>query len=310
MTDYSIAVLLSAYNGEKYIEKQMESILAQKLDGKLTIIVRNDGSKDSTAEILEKLQHEHECIQVINGENIGLVASFLSLLEYALQAGYDYYSFSDQDDYWLPDKLQAAVSAIADKDSPCMYGACSKLTDGQLNETGSITQTKRREITLYNAAIQNFCPGHNQVLNRKMAELVQSHTKYSPEIYSQDLWITKVAALTGEIVFDSEPRVLYRQHSNNQLSYGKSRISWIKDHLKRLGKSEGRKFTIQLEYFASCYEDYLSDEQKNEIDSFIGCQHSFAKRLGYIFRTRMYRQKPHETLLFKVIYLFGGYNAN
>lgn len=310
MSGKRIAVLLSAYNGEHYIEKQIESILNQEGIDSLTIIVRNDGSKDNTRRVLENLQAEHKNIEVIDGVNKGLVASFLELLKYAYEKEYDYYSFSDQDDYWLPEKLSVALKELEGHDEPCMYSACSKIVDDDLVESGSVTQTKLRDITFYNSAIQNFCPGHNQVLNHAMTGMVVSKTKYSPNIYSQDMWITTVASVTGNIIFDNTPHTLYRQHANNQLSFGKSKVEWVKDHIKRLMKDEGKKIAIQLRYFVDCYGEYLSDEQKQEVRVFFDSQKSFFKRAQYAAHTKMYRQRSYETQMFKMIYVMGGYSIN
>ena len=308
MSGKRIAVLLSAYNGEQYIEKQIESILNQKGIESLSIIIRNDGSKDNTMRILEKLQVEKKDVEVIDGANKGLVASFLELLNYAYEKKYDYYSFSDQDDYWLPEKLSIALQALEGHAEPCMYSACSKIVDDDLVESGSITQTKLRDMTFFNTAIQNFCPGHNQVLNRSMAGIVLTKTVYSPVIYSQDMWITKVASVTGTIIFDNTPHTLYRQHSNNQLSFGKNRIEWIKVHIKRLQKDEGKKIALQLKYFCECYNEFLTVEQKEEIDRFFESQKSFSQRAVYVTQTKLYRQRSYETAIFKLLYLTGGYN--
>ena len=83
MVDYRVAVLLSAYNGEKYIKAQIESILGQDDIEYLTLIVRNDGSTDSTLQILQDIREANSNVEVIDGPNIGLVASFFELLEYA-----------------------------------------------------------------------------------------------------------------------------------------------------------------------------------------------------------------------------------
>lgn len=307
MSGKRIAVLLSAYNGEQYIEKQIESILGQKDVESLTLIVRNDGSNDGTINVLHRLQEEHSNIEILDEKNIGLVASFLKLLQYAYEKGYDYYSFSDQDDYWQPEKLSVAIKALESHEEPCMYASCSTIVDDNLEATGSVTQTKIRDITFFNSAIQNFCPGHNQVLNHAMAKMVVSKTKYSSDIYSQDMWITKVASVTGTIIFDNTPHTLYRQHANNQLSFGKSKIEWVKDHINRLQKDEGKKIAIQLKYFCKCYDEYLSTAEKKEIDCFFASQTSFFKRVQFIYHTKMYRQRKYETPLFKLIYLFGGY---
>lgn len=310
MSKKRIAVLLSAYNGERYIEKQIESILNQEGIDSLTLIVRNDGSKDETIHILQRLQRSHGNIVILDEQNIGLVASFLALLNYAYQQGFDYYAFSDQDDYWLPEKLKVAVNALEDHDEACMYASCSMLADENLEPTGNVTQTQIREITFFNSAIQNFCPGHNQILNHKMAGMVVSKTTYSSLIYSQDLWITNVASVTGSIVFDNTPHTLYRQHTNNQLGFGKNKIEWVMDHIKRLRKDEGQKIALQLKYFCECYGEYLTEEQKEEIKQFFASQDSIAKRAAYISHTKLYRQKSHETSMLKAIYLMGGYNTD
>lgn len=308
MSGKRIAVLLSAYNGERYIEKQIESILHQEGVDPPTIIIRNDGSRDNTMQILEKLQRENENVEVIDGSNIGLAASFLELLDYAYNRDYDYYSFSDQDDYWLPEKLCTALHALGGHEEPCLYSACSKVVDENLVESGAVTQTKLRDITFYNSAIQNFCPGHNQVLNRAMAGIIVSKTKYSSAIYSQDMWITTAASVTGSILFDNTPHTLYRQHADNQLHFGKSRAEWSKDHIKRLMNKEGKRIALQLQFFSESYNEYLNKEQKQEIRDFFDSQASIFKRIHYAAHTKMYRQRAYETTLFKMLYVFGGYN--
>ena len=308
MSGKRIAVLLSAYNGERYIEKQIESILNQREIELLTIIVRNDGSQDGTIEVLRRLRTENSNIVVLDEANIGLVESFFKLLQYAYEQEYDYYSFSDQDDYWMPEKLSVAIKALEGCKGPGMYASCSTIVDDNLKPTGGKTQTQIRDITFYNSAIQNFCPGHNQVLNHEMAKVVLDRTSYSPLIYSQDMWITQVASVTGTIIFDNMPHTLYRQHANNQLSFGKSKIEWVKDHIKRLHNNEGKKIAVQLKYFGDCYDEYLTQEQKRELENFFNSQGSFVKRAGYILRTKLYRQRRYETPMFKFIYLTGGYS--
>ncbi len=308
MSEKAIAVLLSSYNGEKYIGEQINSILNQEINEcELFLIIRDDGSTDSTVGTLEKYAASNPNISIIKGENKGLVASFFELLSYAREADYDFYAFSDQDDYWCQGKLRIAIDSLREKEEPCMYASCSEVADMALNATGKTTQKKHRDITFYNSAIQNFCPGHNQVLNKALADFVLKNTVYEKDIYSQDLWITNVAALTGEIIFDNTPHTLYRQHINNQLSYGKGKLGWIKDHINRLKKQEGKKITTQLECFSRQYKDYLSEEQENEIRRFVEARHNFASRVKYIAGTKLYRQKSSETIIFKLLYIFGGY---
>ena len=89
----SIAVLLSAYNGEKYIAKQIESIEKQTVNRDITLIIRNDGSTDNTFNILDQLSKKYPNIIVINGKNIGLIRSFFTLLQIAVNKyDFDYYN--------------------------------------------------------------------------------------------------------------------------------------------------------------------------------------------------------------------------
>lgn len=139
---YKLAVLLSTYNGEQYINQQLQSILNQTIKRHVTIIVRDDGSTDKTIDIIKKIQKDHNNIILLTGKNIGLVQSFFLLLNYGIKKKYDYLAFSDQDDYWLPDKLARAVNLLNKENSnlPLLYGSCSYLTDKFLQKSGETTQ--------------------------------------------------------------------------------------------------------------------------------------------------------------------------
>lgn len=310
MQNYRIGVLLSAYNGDKYIAQQIESIMKQKNRDHITLLVRNDGSTDKTGKILKKLENKYDNLRVINGPNIGLVASFFELLKTGLnEYNFDYYSFSDQDDYWLEDKLQTAVNYIEKESNniPVLYGCRSIVVDDNLNKTEFVTQAKECRITFYNTAIQNIVIGHNQVLNKKLAEVLVKHHQGYDNIYSQDLWIENVAAVTGKIIFDNTPHTLYRMHGHNQLGYGKGKLDRVLGHLIRLKKKEPQKMAKQLDDFVESYKDFISDEEKNEIKLFLCSQHNIKTRIDYIRRTKLYRQTAKETIQFKILYVLGAY---
>ena len=109
----SVCVMMSTYNGERYLEEQVLSILNQK-GIETYLIIRDDGSTDNTCRILDKLcLLNTDRIKVYKGKNIGYNKSFLKLLGYA--EGYDYYAYADQDDYWLPDKCLRAINILSNK---------------------------------------------------------------------------------------------------------------------------------------------------------------------------------------------------
>jgi len=113
-------VLMSTYNGMPHLQEQVDSIFNQVYDGEIEIFVRDDGSKDDTMSFLEKYpKTELRRIYVQQGENIGPQKSFLKLIKNAGTA--DYYFFADQDDVWLPNKIERGVSSLRDAKNATVY---------------------------------------------------------------------------------------------------------------------------------------------------------------------------------------------
>ncbi|MCR4587913.1 MAG: glycosyltransferase, partial [Lachnospiraceae bacterium] len=114
-----VNVLISAYNGKKYIKEQIDSILAQQ-DMETRIFVRDDGSSDGTPEYVRSLYPEDK-VQLIQGNNLKHGGSFYELTRLAEEG--DYWAFSDQDDIWLPGKLKKAVDWMESQetDQPLLY---------------------------------------------------------------------------------------------------------------------------------------------------------------------------------------------
>ncbi|HPO49276.1 MAG TPA: glycosyltransferase, partial [Spirochaetota bacterium] len=126
-----VIVLMSSYNGEKYIEDQLDSILDQTYDN-FEIYVRDDGSKDNTLNILKKYEKEGK-IKLFIGENIGYVKSFFWLIRNSSDA--DFYSFSDQDDVWLSDKIEKGINLLKNSppEIPTLYFSNYDFYDSNMN---------------------------------------------------------------------------------------------------------------------------------------------------------------------------------
>ena len=103
-----VAVLMSAYNGEKYISEQINSILQQTYQN-LVLYIRDDGSSDNTVSILEEYERQKKIV-LIQGENLGFINSFFDVMKKCETA--DYYAWCDQDDIWIPDKIERAVEKL------------------------------------------------------------------------------------------------------------------------------------------------------------------------------------------------------
>ena len=129
-----VQVLLSAYNGEKYLEEQIRSILAQE-HKQLTLLIRDDGSTDHTIDIIKRYADNYENVAYYTGKNLGVQQSFFNLMKHADKTA-DFYAFADQDDVWMPDKITRAI-ALLEKEStdlPLLYASETKLVDEHLAE--------------------------------------------------------------------------------------------------------------------------------------------------------------------------------
>jgi len=132
-----VNVLLSAYNGEKYIKEQIDSILAQSWEN-IDIYVRDDGSSDGTAAILKEYESAGK-IKLELGKNVGFIKSFFWLVVNSGDA--DYYAYSDQDDSWNSDKIKMAVEKLEEEVSsedmcklPVLYFSNYDFYDDDMNE--------------------------------------------------------------------------------------------------------------------------------------------------------------------------------
>lgn len=299
-----ILVLLSTYNGEKYICEQLDSLIEQTgVD--VTILVRDDGSSDNTPDYLIKYQSKFpDKIIVDLAENRGCTASFMALMKLAVEkyGDYDYYAFSDQDDVWLPDKLQTAASALNKvKNHFKLYYCSPQLVDSHLNPIESAPLISKR--TLEEAFILQPCIGCSMVFSK---ELLKEAAIIDPsKIDIHDAWTYKVAlALGGDIIFDSTPHILYRQHSSNVI-----------------GRSQGfrRKWERRLKNFFSTYRfrsgqaqliltTYAGKipESKRKILSTIGNYHnSSLQKLKIIFSGKYSSNYRIYNIMFNTAILFG-----
>ena len=305
--DKKILVLMSTYNGEKYIEEQIRSIIKQKTDANVYIKIRDDGSTDGTCDIIEKLTVEYpNRIELQKGHNIGYNASFFRLLCEA--EGYDYYAISDQDDVWLKDKLETAIYCLeqeTEKDIPLLYASTSYLVRDDLVPYGT-TRKQERPFAIYNTIIQNICPGHTQVMNNQLLNMVRDNLDVS-RIYVYDSWIMNMAMLYGKILFDNESHTLYRQHSGNQLGSGRGAFGQLISSLKKTSTGDGRKYKEQIMYFVQKNGAELAKKGCfNELKRFIDAD-TLLKRLKYSLTGKLYRQKKQETFAFYLAVILGKY---
>jgi len=300
----TIQILLSTYNGEKYLRKQLDSFAALSNFDRIKVLIRDDGSRDGTRFILKEYRERYG-FEVIYGENVGLNESMYRLF-CAADMNCDYFSYADQDDVWLPDKLLRAEDALKEfpSDLPALYSARSTLTDGELNPIGA-TVYPRRAPVFYNAMIQNVAPGHSQVYNRALLSLLRAY--YSPRTYVIDHWAWLTATAFGKTVLDRAETTLYRQHGKNVIGYGATRLTTLRNRFRQVYRDIPRRHAAQLTDFVRHHGDALPAPFLKEAERFLTAQNHFFPRLGYALRTKVFRQGIFENFCFRVIYVFGRY---
>ena len=229
----NVCVLISTYNGEAHIEKQLESIYAQKKVCKygelnIDILVRDDGSTDSTIKILD-LYRERYGLRWYAGKNLGAALSFLDLIKSSDRS--DYYAFCDQDDYWKPEKLASAIDMLEDQrkeinkttdNIPLLYGSNAELADYNLIPIGVDVYPAIPMLDYKSVSCTHGLLGCTMVFNYELASYIRSYD-LPKKLVMHDFYLTLICGLVnGIIIFDNNSYMLYRQHHNNVcgISYG------------------------------------------------------------------------------------------
>ena len=208
-----VMVLMSTYNGEKYLKMQLDSVLNQEgVD--VQILVRDDGSTDGTLDILQEYAKQGK-LTYYTGPNLKPAKSFMDLIRKASQA--DYYAFADQDDYWLPGKLARAVEKLgsfSDPQRPSLYYSRTILVDKDLKPYPDNLQKYRKFLTFTQSVISSQATGCTFVFN---AALVHLARQYKPEFQlMHDAWLFLIClGVGGNVFFDEQSFIYYRQHENN-----------------------------------------------------------------------------------------------
>lgn len=300
-----VQILMSSYNGERYLRQQLDSYAAQTAFDRIRVLIRDDGSTDGTRAILEEYREKYG-FSVVYGENVGVNASYQWLLDHAdLECAW--FAFSDQDDVWLPHKIRRALEVLSAEDGtkPLLYASRSMVTDAGLQPIG-LSQSAPRGAGFYNAMLQNVCPGHTQVFNRAVLRLLRSNPADRSVVI--DWWVYLLAAGLGKVCLDDDYTVLHRQHGDNAVGYGTTFWALLGPRLRRLLRGDSYKMAVQLQRYDRDFGPLLPADHRAELTAFLEHQRGLANRLAYVAHCRAYRQNKWETLAFKAYYLLGKYD--
>ena len=211
-----VAVLMCTYNGESYLGEQLDSFESQTHTN-WTLLVSDDGSQDETLSLLSEYSNRWgaERLRVVDGPRKGFAANFLSLT-CRDDVDADFFAWSDQDDVWAADKLEVALTWLrtVPEHIPALYCGRTQL----ISESGeSIGFSPRfcRPPGFPNALVQSIAGGNTMVFNRAALALMRE-AGADLVVPAHDWWAYQLISGAGGFVhYDPEPKMLYRQHSEN-----------------------------------------------------------------------------------------------
>jgi glycosyltransferase involved in cell wall biosynthesis len=277
----NIDIIMATYNGEKYIENQILSLMQQTYKN-WTLYIHDDGSTDHTLEIVEKYIAIDSRIKLIDDQVKGLKAgkNFLHTLK---SSSADYAIFCDQDDIWLESKLEKLYKAILEIDSvdqPVLVycDGYSWSENGNINpESISTAHAKDLEdFIFFNGGYQ----GCSIMMNRKLVEMINSYNGY---VYHHDDLVSLMAHTFGRVKFIPEQLMLYRQHS--QAVTGNK--DFKKNKFGRLFNNVG--FVISKEHykaklgFYNYYKDVLNEHNDNVFRMYFSYSNKNNKLMRFIY---------------------------
>ena len=301
-----VAVLLSSYNGESYIEEQIKSIFSQK-DVAVTLYVRDDGSLDSTVDILKKMSTVYPNMMLELASNVGFVKSFFCLLS-AVPEVFDFYAFADQDDVWLPCKLSAGAEALRLKgaDIAGMYCSRTEYVDASLRHLGYSPSYRRDRIGFGNALVQNIATGCTIVMNPSARKLLVD--KLPDRCLAHDWWVYLVVSAFGFVILDEVPHIKYRQHGGNVVGVSTSFLqSSIKRARRFFGSLSENKMSSQLSEFRRIFGSMIRPEQLSCVDKILSAERGWWDRIFLVFSFFYWRQSLFDGLLLRVVILVGRF---
>ncbi|MDP2962554.1 MAG: glycosyltransferase family 2 protein [Sulfurimicrobium sp.] len=269
---------MATYNGSAYIEEQLASLRAQSYaDWRLWI--RDDGSTDGTVETIRRFAAQDERVRLLEPDGIrkGASGSFFSLLErFASEA--DYLMFCDQDDVWLPNKVEITLARMQEMEArfgmetPLLVHTDLSVADCDLNVLASsfwCYQGLNPDVKgLSRLLVQNNVTGCTTMVNRALAGLACPAPSGA---IMHDWWLAVVAAGFGKIGCVPQPTMLYRQHGANDIGAKKYGIAYMsRKMLAGLGAMKASLLETQSQacLFLECYASRLAPEQRSLVKAY------------------------------------------
>lgn len=300
----NIVILLSTYNGQKYLREQLNSLFEQTYKN-FQLIIRDDNSTDNTVEIIKEFQKKYKNIELIESKkNLGAKLSFNELIEYIKNISkFQYIMFCDQDDIWLESKIELTLEKMSEielkyKNKALLIHTDLKVVDDNLsildNSFWNYEYINPKLNSLNRLIIQNTVTGCTIMFNRKLLSLIDTIPKNS---IMHDWYIALIASSFGEIYYLNRATVLYRQHRDNNT--GAKKFNLLKISKDTVGLLFTKKLYIkhlyiniaQAKEFLFNFRDRLSRDTILMLEDFIDIEkQKFIQRKRTLIRYRLLKQ--------------------
>ena len=285
-----IAIIMATYNGEKYLKEQIESILANSYKD-YAIYICDDGSTDDTEKIALSYQKQYPDRVYFhrNETNLRVIKNFLVNIK---KIDAKYYMLCDQDDFWLPYKIEHTIQFMKkieaeENDIPTVVFGDAKMVDENLKEYHpsfqKLNNLNTSKLDLCHLAMENKLIGCTVMFNRALWEYIDN---YPDEIKMHDWWIALIGASFGKVAYIDEPLLLYRQHGNNQIG-GVGEMEYIRQNITKLKEQRQALYNNcrQAKAFVDNYRDRLDEKQIKVLDIFGNVpEQGWLKRRYQVFR--------------------------
>lgn len=302
-----VAIILSTYNGGQYIEEQLESLLNQAFKD-IEIFIHDDGSKDDTVSKIKKFEEKNSCIHMVEGSGgCGYPACFINLLHKV--EGFNYYAFCDQDDVWLPHKIDVAVKQLAKEDGekPLLYYTAVEYCDSELKHIRDSRfadgKSECMKVTLQEMLFGGEAMGMTFVFNQKAREAL---LRANQVVTFKDWFLKIYCAACGVVYYDPKPSAKYRRHNQavtvktNPVGKLARYIGQIQEIFFAKSGFENQKKIIN--YLENWEPEEISPENKALIQLFSE-PNSCGKCLRKVFWKKRFRSKLLDEIGYRFAFL-------
>lgn len=295
MTEKPINILIAVYNGEKYLDELLDSVLNQTYTNK-HIYILDDGSSDGSMSIIDS--YVPKGVHVIeNHHNLGYPYSFYKLLQACDPA--DYYFLCDQDDVWNPEKVSMSVKKLesvkSDRIKLCF--SAFEYCDRDLTHI-RYSDTPPEKITFLKTLFQSYLWGFTVAFDDHFRRLFLS--KLPDKTKDEDYWFQMMAAAFGELLYCPEVSAKHRRHGKNHSTDPSHFIQFQLWRIKYfLKENQFAQYHTMLQEFYQRYQDDLSENDRCVLALFQSDGHALRK----FFYPHRLRSKMVDEVLLRVAFL-------